>query len=158
MPRKSNLIQRGGRWYFNRAIPKDLWPSLGKAPFRLSLQTDSLEIAIRRRPDAERQYFAKVDAARAVNQAVQPRQLSMPWRQLMRHDGSSRRLLSERASLKCLAVRASTLMHTLMVWPTTQPIQGKLSAARRVAGRLLQEEGLRSAEDLRSSGHYSTSL
>lgn len=76
MLRKANLIQRGGRWYFNRAYPKELWSALGKSPFRLSLQTDSHEVALRRRPDAERQYYAKVDEARAQAKARQPLQLS----------------------------------------------------------------------------------
>lgn len=76
MSRKTNLIQRSGRWYFNRAYPKDLWPVLGKAPFRLSLHTDSLEVALRRRPDAERRYFAKVDKARRQQQEIKPKQLS----------------------------------------------------------------------------------
>lgn len=65
MGRKTNLIQRSGRWYFNRAFPKELWPIVGKAPFRVALETDSLETALRRRPDAERRYFAAVDQARA---------------------------------------------------------------------------------------------
>ncbi len=64
MSRTANMLQRKGRWYFNKAYPKDLWVTLGKAPFRVSLQTDSLEIALRRRPDAERRYFAVVDEAR----------------------------------------------------------------------------------------------
>lgn len=76
LSRKTNLIQRSGRWYFNRAYPKDLWPLLGKAPFRLSLRTDSLEVALRRRPDAERRYFAAVDKARAQQVALKPRQLT----------------------------------------------------------------------------------
>lgn len=76
LSRKANLIQRSGRWYFNRAYPKDLWPVLGKAPFRLSLHTDSLEVALRRRPDAERRYFAAVDKARRQQQEIKPKQLS----------------------------------------------------------------------------------
>jgi integrase len=76
LPRKTNLIQRAGRWYFNRAYPKDLWPIIGKAPFRMALQTDSLEMAQRRRPDAERRYFAAIDAARASQAAKAPMQLS----------------------------------------------------------------------------------
>lgn len=76
LSRTTNLIQRSGRWYFNRAYPKDLWPVLGKAPFRLSLHTDSLEVALRRRPDAERRYFAAVDKARVQQVAHKPRQLT----------------------------------------------------------------------------------
>ena len=64
MSRTSNLIRRNGRWYFNRAYPKDVWPVVGKSPFRVSLRTDALEVAQRRRPDAERRYWAAVDAAR----------------------------------------------------------------------------------------------
>ena len=76
LPQKTSLIQRAGRWYFNRAYPKDLWPILGKAPFRLSLRTDSLEVAFRRRLDAERRYFAAVDAARDSVGKHAPHQLS----------------------------------------------------------------------------------
>ena len=76
LSRKANLIQRSGRWYFNRAYPKDLWPVLGKSPFRLSLHTDSLEVALRRRPDAERRYFAAADKARGHQEILTPRQLS----------------------------------------------------------------------------------
>lgn len=74
--RTANLIQRNGRWYFNKAFPKELWPITGRAPFRLSLRTDSLEIAQRRRADAERRYWAAVDAARAKIKEQQPRELS----------------------------------------------------------------------------------
>ena len=78
LSRKANLIKRKrfGRLYFNRAYPKDLWPVLGKSPFRLSLHTDSLEVALRRRPDAERRYFAAVDKARGHQEVLTPRQLS----------------------------------------------------------------------------------
>ena len=76
LPRKTSLIQRAGHWYFNRAYPKDLWPILGKAPFRLSLQTDSFEVALRRRPDAERRYFAALDKARDSLGKRTPRQMS----------------------------------------------------------------------------------
>lgn len=64
MARKSNLILRSGRWYYNRAFPKDLWPVVGKSPFRLSLGTESLEEAQRQRGMAEQRYWAAVDAAR----------------------------------------------------------------------------------------------
>lgn len=76
MARKTNLIQRAGRWYFNRAYPKDLWVIVGKSPFRLSLETDSLEVALRRRPDAERRYFAAVDRARSQIVTRTPKVLS----------------------------------------------------------------------------------
>jgi len=56
MARTSNLIQRKGRWYFNRAYPRELWSIVGKAPFRLSLGTDSLEEAQRQRGTAEQRY------------------------------------------------------------------------------------------------------
>src|SRR5690606_15706123 len=65
-----------GRWYFNKAFPKELWPITGKAPFRLSLRTDSLELAQRRRADAERRYWAFVDEARAKLGEAVPRPLS----------------------------------------------------------------------------------
>lgn len=64
MASKVHLIHRKGRWYFNRRFPKDLWPITGSSPFRLSLQTDSLELAQRRRPEADQRYWAAVDAAR----------------------------------------------------------------------------------------------
>ena len=69
MRRSTNLIQRAGRWYFNRVFPRELWPALGKVPFRVSLQTDSLEIALRRRPHAELEYFAKIDLGRSKPEA-----------------------------------------------------------------------------------------
>lgn len=62
--RKSNLIQRNGRWSFNKAYPKELWPVVGRAPFRLALNTDSLEQAQRLRGFAEQRYWAAVDDAR----------------------------------------------------------------------------------------------
>lgn len=62
--RKSNLIPRNGRWYFNKAYPKELWPVVGRAPFRLALNTDSLEQAQRLRGFAEQRYWAAVDEAR----------------------------------------------------------------------------------------------
>ncbi|MEJ6594839.1 site-specific integrase [Parasphingorhabdus sp.] len=76
MATKTNLLNRKGRWYFNRAFPKDLWGLLGRAPFRVSLRTDSLEVAQRRRPEAERRYFAEVDEARRELDAIQPVRLS----------------------------------------------------------------------------------
>ncbi|WP_448662842.1 hypothetical protein ACG3SL_19730 [Sphingomonas sp. CJ20] len=64
MSRKFNQIQRNGRWSFNKAFPKALWPVVGRAPFRLALNTDSLEQAQRLRGFAEQRYWAAVDAAR----------------------------------------------------------------------------------------------
>lgn len=72
MSRTANLMQRKGRWYFNKAYPKDLWGTLGRASFRVSLQTDSLTIALRLRPDAERRYFAIVDEARGQKASLTP--------------------------------------------------------------------------------------
>jgi hypothetical protein len=63
VPSKAHLIRRNGRWYFNRRFPKELWLITGEA-FRLALRTDSLELAQRRRSDAERRYWAAVDEAR----------------------------------------------------------------------------------------------
>lgn len=76
MANKADLIRRKSRWYFNKAFPKDLWPVTGKSPFRMSLKTDSLEVAIRARPEAERLYWAKVDALRAEHKGSEPRQLT----------------------------------------------------------------------------------
>ncbi len=76
MANKADLIRRNSRWYFNKAYPKDLWPVTGKSPFRISLKTDSLEVAIRARPEAERLYWAKVDALRAEHKGTEPRQLT----------------------------------------------------------------------------------
>lgn len=42
----------------------------------MSLKTDSLEVAIRARPEAERLYWAKVDALRAEHKGTEPRQLT----------------------------------------------------------------------------------
>jgi hypothetical protein len=74
--RKSNLILRNGRWYYNRAYPKDLWPVVGKAPFRLALGTDSLEEAQRQRGMAEQRYWAAVDAGRQKLDDSRPRSLT----------------------------------------------------------------------------------
>ncbi len=76
LPRKSYLITRKGRWCYNRAYPKDLWPIVGKAPFRLALNTDSLEQAQRLRGHAEQRYWAAVDAARKRQGEVAPRALT----------------------------------------------------------------------------------
>ena len=52
MANKAHLMKRSGIWYFNKAYPKKLWQVTGTSPFRMSLKTDSLEVAIRARPDA----------------------------------------------------------------------------------------------------------
>ena len=59
------VTRRGERLWYRRAFPKELWPVVGKAPFALSLQTADPKEAHRARPEAERRYHAKVDAARA---------------------------------------------------------------------------------------------
>lgn len=64
MANKTNLLKRSGRWYFNRAFPKNLWPVTGKAPFRRSLNTSSLQEAQRKRPDVDKDYYEAVDAAK----------------------------------------------------------------------------------------------
>ena len=76
MANKAGLMKRGNVWQYTKAYPKNLWPVTGAAPFRKSLGTDSLEVALRARPDAERLYFAKVDAARAVIERITPRQFT----------------------------------------------------------------------------------
>jgi hypothetical protein len=76
MANKADLMERNGRWYFSKAYPKELWPITGASPFRKSLGTDSLPIAIRARPDAERLYFAKVDAARATLEGRNPHKMT----------------------------------------------------------------------------------
>ena len=69
MSRKQHLIQRGARWYYNRAWPTDVADKLGRAPFRKSLKTESLTEATRAKPEAEREYWQKVDSARAARGA-----------------------------------------------------------------------------------------
>lgn len=76
MARKSNLIRRHGRWHFNKACPKELWSVVGRSPFRLALNTDSLEQAQRMRGHAEQRYWAAVDAARKRQGETAPRPLS----------------------------------------------------------------------------------
>lgn len=76
MANKADLIRRKGRWYFNKAYPKDLWPITGTSPFRKSLKTDSLDVALRARPEAERLYWARVDQLRAEQGGAEPRQLT----------------------------------------------------------------------------------
>jgi hypothetical protein len=73
---KPNLIRHSGRWYFNKAYPKELWPVVGRSPFRLALNTDALEQAQRMRGHAEQRYWAAVDAARKKLGEVAPRPLS----------------------------------------------------------------------------------
>ncbi len=76
MAHKPNLIRRSGRWYFNKAYPKELWPVVGKSPFRMALHTDAYEQAQRMRGHAEQRYWAAVDAARRKLGEVAPRALS----------------------------------------------------------------------------------
>lgn len=76
MANKAHLMKRSGVWYFNKAYPKKLWQVTGTSPFRMSLKTDSLEVAIRARPDAERQYWVAVDAAKAQIESLKPRQFT----------------------------------------------------------------------------------
>jgi len=47
-----------------------------RGPFRLALRTDSLEVAQRHRPDAERRFWAAVDGARKKLGETQPRALT----------------------------------------------------------------------------------
>jgi integrase len=56
---------RGNVLVYRRAYPKELWPATGRAPFQKSLRTADIREAQRARPGAEREYQAKVDAARA---------------------------------------------------------------------------------------------
>lgn len=60
-----HLMQRGARWYYNRAWPLHLQDQLGASPFRKSLRTESKSEAIRAKPEAEREFWARVDAAEA---------------------------------------------------------------------------------------------
>jgi hypothetical protein len=73
MANKSDLLNRNGVWYFNRAYPQLLWPITGASPFRKSLRTTSLTEAKRAKPDAERIYWAEVDAAQAQMDLKKPR-------------------------------------------------------------------------------------
>ena len=63
MATKTNLLKRNGRWYFNKAFPKALWSVTSKSPFRISLHTESLDEAQKRRPEADRQYWEAVAEA-----------------------------------------------------------------------------------------------
>ncbi len=53
MARKSNLIQSGGRWYFNKAYRKEPLPVVGSARLRLALDTDAFGRALRMRDQVE---------------------------------------------------------------------------------------------------------
>jgi integrase len=77
MASTADLIQRNGRWYFNRAFPVELWPITGKAPFRRSLRTTDRVEALRARPAMELQYHVEVDKAR-LEFAAQAAQQSRP--------------------------------------------------------------------------------
>jgi hypothetical protein len=76
MANKNDLINRKGIWYFNKAFPQPLWTITGKAPFRRSLRTASLQEAKRAKPDAERLYWAAVDAAKGQIGSSQPRRFT----------------------------------------------------------------------------------
>ncbi len=64
MARKSNQVQRGGRWYFNKAYRKESPPVVGPAPLRVGLITDAFGQALRMRDQAEQRYQVSIDAAR----------------------------------------------------------------------------------------------
>jgi hypothetical protein len=59
------VSRRGERLYYRRAFPQELWPVTGTSPFSRSLRTNSPAEALRARPEAERLYHVRVDAARA---------------------------------------------------------------------------------------------
>lgn len=59
------VSRRGERLYYRRAYPQELWPITGTSPFAMSLRTSDPKEALRSRPEAERLYHARVDAARA---------------------------------------------------------------------------------------------
>lgn len=64
MPLPQYISRRGEQLQYRRAIPKDLWPVTGRAPFAQSLRTRDPAQALRARPEAERRYQAIVDEAR----------------------------------------------------------------------------------------------
>lgn len=64
MSRTTHLLRRGNRWVYNRAYPKELWPILGKSPFRRAFNTESLAEANRARPAMDQEYWRTVDQAR----------------------------------------------------------------------------------------------
>lgn len=64
MPLPQYISRRGEQLQYRRAIPKDLWPVTGRAPFAQSLRTRDPVQALRARPEAERRYQAIVDEAR----------------------------------------------------------------------------------------------
>lgn len=76
MANKAHLMKRNGVWHFNKAYPKKMWQVTETSPFRMSLLTGSLEVAMRARPDAERLYWVAVDAAAAKIESLQPRQFT----------------------------------------------------------------------------------
>ena len=59
------VSRRGEQLHYRRGFPKELWPVTGRAAFALSLRTSDPKQAARARPEAERLYHARVDAARA---------------------------------------------------------------------------------------------
>ena len=66
MIRRPYLWRRGGRLYYRRAMPKELWPVTGKAPFQRALGTDSAAEAQRSYIEAEREYLRRLDQARLM--------------------------------------------------------------------------------------------
>ena len=65
MPLPQYVIRRGQQLYYRRAFPQELWPVTGKAAFAMSLRTADPKQALRARPEAERKYTERVDAARS---------------------------------------------------------------------------------------------
>lgn len=64
LPLPQHVTRRGQVLQYRRGFPKELWSVTGRAAFAISLRTNDPRQAMRARPDAERRYHAKVDAAR----------------------------------------------------------------------------------------------
>lgn len=78
MAKPRDIIRRPGsrNYYFNKAYPRDVQAKIGRAPFRLSLGTESLAEALERRPAAEQKYWERVRAARGRIAEERPRPLT----------------------------------------------------------------------------------
>jgi integrase len=59
------VTRRGETLYYRRAFPQELWSVTGKGAFAMSLRTADPKEALRARPEAERRYTERIDAARA---------------------------------------------------------------------------------------------
>ena len=164
MANKADLMDRKGRWYFNKAYPSELWSITGASPYRKSLGTDSLPTAIRARPDAERLYWAKVDEARAALAGRSPRQMSeveamgLVARWFMREDGERSAALEAAQSPLMDIDRALSELDTLDAEARQAIAEKDYHAVRLLADSLIADDGLEADTKSREYKAFMTAL